>query len=112
MKSDSPGLSYYLLNNNKNYVRGVAHVKPDFIGDIHTHVEPERYTILKGQGILHLGGQERELFTGDCIYIGSNIPHAFVATGGNTVVLMFEFDSGPLEKIKYTYTGKTMKQKI
>jgi len=108
MKADGDGLSYYLISDTKTHVLGVAHVHPSFKGRIHTHKEPERYLLLKGQGILFLDGRTSVLREGDVKHIPGNSAHAFVSTG-DTAVLMFEFDSGPLSSIEYTYTGQNIR---
>lgn len=108
MKQEATGLSFYLLFDCARGVRGVAHVAPEFRGDIHKHAEPETYVLLKGQGVLHLDGKERELRAGDSVRIESNVPHAFVSTRG-TAILMFEFKTGPLGTIEYSYTGEVMR---
>jgi len=66
-------------------------VPPGETNRIHTHENEEQvYVILKGDGIIQVGEERRQVRAGDAIYLPNKIGHAFVNNGkGPTVILAF-----------------------
>ena len=102
-------MDYYLISNNTNYVCGIATVRKSFDGPIHSHPHTEYYYLLRGEGILHIDGENKKFCEGEKRIIKANQRHAFISTGTNDAKLFFSFESGPLESIKYTYGYGCMK---
>ena len=96
-------MDFYLFINNEKGVHGVATIDRSFRGYIHAHPHGENYYLLRGLGILHVDGTNICMREGDRFFIKPNQKHAFISTGRKPAKLYFSFDSGPLEKIEYTY---------
>ena len=93
-------LSFYLISNNTDHVFGGAKVDKRFSGRLHSHAEDERYVLLQGEGIVEIGGLQHKMRPGDEAYIEGGLNHAFISTGPEPAILMFEFEQGPLEDKK------------
>lgn len=55
---------------------------------LHKHIaHAEHVYVLKGKGMMQLGGKKFEIKKGDLIFIPANTPHAVKTTGGTLKVL-------------------------
>ena len=103
-------MDYYLLHDRPHSVIGVATVTSKFRGFIHSHAAVERYKLMHGTGVVHLGGKNLAMAAGDEIFIRSGVQHAFISNGPFPAKLYFEFYRGPLRTIKYEYAnGQSMR---
>ncbi len=55
----------------------------------HLHVKSEEvYYILRGSGVVHVGGERREVGAGDAVLIPPGTPHSAVNTGREELVIL------------------------
>lgn len=107
----SKGILYFTLYNNDNGVIGIAYVSNTFNAYLHRHQESETYVFLEGKGRLYLNNTENYITSPSIISIPSNMKHAMTPIT-NHVKLMFIFNTGPLEKIQYTYYNNFIPSKL
>ncbi|HVN95985.1 MAG TPA: cupin domain-containing protein [Syntrophorhabdaceae bacterium] len=68
---------------------------------IEEHRDPyeEIYLIFKGEGLMHVGGETREVKEGDAIWIPTGEPHSLKNTGqGETFVLVVAAYEGGIKR--------------
>ena len=72
-----------------------------FVGDIppgrapfHTHTYDEVVLILAGEGVLHIGDDDRPLAPGSCLHLSPGTPHCLENTGRTTLRVLGVFHPG------------------
>ena len=72
-----------------------------FVGEIppgrapfHTHTYDEVVLILAGQGVLHMGDEDRPLAPGSCLHLAPGTPHCLENTGQSTLRVLGVFHPG------------------
>jgi mannose-6-phosphate isomerase-like protein (cupin superfamily) len=80
-----------------------------FVGEIppgrapeHSHSYDEAVLILDGEGILHAGGADRPIATGDCVHLPPGTPHCLENTGQVTLRVLGVFHPGGSPAVKTT----------
>ncbi|MBN2304059.1 MAG: cupin domain-containing protein [Anaerolineae bacterium] len=77
--------SHFLLDKNAVADTPLAvtwvDVPPGSHQNIHHHPETQVYVIVAGSGLMHVGGEEREVQAGDLAYIPSGADHGITNTG-------------------------------
>ena len=64
-------------------------VQPGGTNRVHVHNDIEQvYIVLRGKGIVQVGGEEAEVKAGDAIFLPAKVPHGFVNTGDKPAVLL------------------------
>lgn len=64
-------------------------LKPGQDQRIHAHSGSDKiYTVLQGRGSFHVGGEERELGSGEAVLAPSGAPHGVRNAGPDDVVLL------------------------
>jgi quercetin dioxygenase-like cupin family protein len=58
---------------------------------LHNHAMEETYTILKGQGLVNVNGEEQAVTQGDLVLIPSGQNHALFNTGTEEMQMMFVY---------------------
>jgi len=61
----------------------------DAVVPLHTHEHEQAGYIVRGGGLLEIGGETRELRAGDGYLIGSNVPHAVTALEESVAIDIF-----------------------
>jgi len=52
----------------------------------HTHNDHEQiYYIIKGSGVISVGGEKRTVNAGDCVYLPTDVPHGFLNNSNDEV---------------------------
>ena len=72
-----------------------------FVGEIppgrapfHTHTYDEVVLILAGEGVLHMGDEDRPLAPGSCLHLAPGTPHCLENTGQTTLRVLGVFHPG------------------
>jgi mannose-6-phosphate isomerase-like protein (cupin superfamily) len=72
-----------------------------FVGEIplgrapvHTHTYDEVVLILAGEGVAHVGEEERPLAAGSCLHLAPGTPHCLENTGRDTLRVLGVFHPG------------------
>lgn len=60
----------------------------------HEHETVESYTILKGTGVMEVGGERQTVKEGDCVFIPSGVKHSLHNAGDSEVHMMFVYAPG------------------
>jgi mannose-6-phosphate isomerase-like protein (cupin superfamily) len=85
-----------------------------FVGEIppgrapeHSHSYDEVVLILRGSGVAHLGGGDRELSAGTCLHLPPGLPHCLENTGSHMmrVLGVFHPAGSPAAKLVRVHTG-------
>lgn len=75
---------------------------PAFDAPFHFHPEYELTLILKGEGQRYVGKQVNDFFEGDLVFLGSNLPHCWIAQKANQEemlgAIVIQFDENFLGK--------------
>lgn len=66
---------------------------------VHSHGPEQCYYIISGTGLMIIGGETREVFAGDAIYVPANSKHGIMNTGG--VVLEYLTANSPAFDAEY-----------
>ena len=91
-------------------VRGIAIVFRGYKAEIHSHKEEEKYDLLKGEGILHLDGEEIIIKAPYKVLIPGGVRHAMLPIS-SYVILEYSFDTGPFDNIHYEWHGEKIELK-
>ena len=80
-----------------------------FVGEIppgrapfHTHTYDEVVLILAGEGVLHIGDEDRPLAPGSCLHLAPGTPHCLENTGQTTLRVLGVFHPGGSPAAKRT----------
>ena len=72
-----------------------------FVGEIppgrapfHSHTYDEVVLILAGEGVLHVGDEDRPLSPGSCLHLAPGTPHCLENTGQSTLLVLGVFHPG------------------
>ena len=83
-----------------------------FVGEIppgrapfHTHTYDEVVLILAGEGVLHIGDEDRPLSPGSCLHLAPGTPHCLENTGQTTLRVLGVFHPGGSPAAKKPATG-------
>jgi mannose-6-phosphate isomerase-like protein (cupin superfamily) len=83
-----------------------------FVGEIppgrapfHTHTYDEVVLILAGEGVLHVGDEDRPLAPGSCLHLAPGTPHCLENTGQATLRVLGVFHPGGSPAAKKPATG-------
>ncbi|HEV8220884.1 MAG TPA: cupin domain-containing protein [Streptosporangiaceae bacterium] len=83
-----------------------------FVGEIppgrapfHTHTYDEVVLILAGEGVLHIGGEDRPLAPGSCLHLAPGTPHCLENTGQTTLRVLGVFHPGGSPAAKKPASG-------
>jgi quercetin dioxygenase-like cupin family protein len=83
-----------------------------FVGEIppgrapfHTHTYDEVVLILAGEGVLHIGDEDRPLAPGSCLHLAPGIPHCLENTGQTTLRVLGVFHPGGSPAAKKPASG-------
>jgi len=83
-----------------------------FVGEIppgrapfHTHTYDEVVLILAGEGVLHVGDEDRPLAPGSCLHLAPGTPHCLENTGQTTLRVLGVFHPGGSPAAKKPATG-------
>lgn len=60
----------------------------------HAHEAVETYTIIKGEGLMSVDGEEARVVAGDLVYIAGGKPHGLSNPGGEDLHMMFVYSPG------------------
>lgn len=64
---------------------------------VHTHEESDKiYVVMKGSGLFHIGGEQRELAEGDTVIARPGAPHGVRNTSAKDLVLLVFMTPKPL----------------
>jgi len=83
-----------------------------FVGEIppgrapfHTHTYDEVVLILAGEGMLHIGDEDRPLSPGSCLHLAPGTPHCLENTGQTTLRVLGVFHPGGSPAAKKPASG-------
>jgi mannose-6-phosphate isomerase-like protein (cupin superfamily) len=83
-----------------------------FVGEIppgrapfHTHTYDEVVLILAGEGVLHVGDEDRPLAPGSCLHLAPGTPHCLENTGQSTLRVLGVFHPGGSPAAKKPASG-------
>jgi mannose-6-phosphate isomerase-like protein (cupin superfamily) len=83
-----------------------------FVGEIppgrapfHTHTYDEVVLILAGEGVLHIGDEDRPLAPGSCLHLAPGTPHCLENTGQTTLRVLGVFHPGGSPAAKKPASG-------
>ncbi len=83
-----------------------------FVGEIppgrapfHSHTYDEVVLILAGEGVLHVGDEDRPLAPGSCLHLGPGTPHCLENTGQATLRVLGVFHPGGSPAAKKPASG-------
>ena len=83
-----------------------------FVGEIppgrapfHTHTYDEVVLILAGEGVLHIGDEDRPLSPGSCLHLAPGTPHCLENTGQATLRVLGVFHPGGSPAAKKPASG-------
>jgi len=83
-----------------------------FVGEIppgrapfHTHTYDEVVLILAGEGVLHMGDEDRPLAPGSCLHLAPGTPHCLENTGQATLRVLGVFHPGGSPAAKKPASG-------
>jgi len=83
-----------------------------FVGEIppgrapfHTHTYDEVVLILAGEGVLHMGDEDRPLAPGSCLHLAPGTPHCLENTGQSTLRVLGVFHPGGSPAAKKPASG-------
>ena len=83
-----------------------------FVGEIppgrapfHTHTYDEVVLILAGEGVLHVGDEDRPLVPGSCLHLAPGTPHCLENTGQTTLRVLGVFHPGGSPAAKKPASG-------
>jgi quercetin dioxygenase-like cupin family protein len=82
---------------------GVLYFPPGTKLALHRHAPQEVYWIRDGKGQLRLDDTQREVETGDIIYIPENLKHGIENTGDDPLVLMWLFPTDTWAEVAYMF---------
>jgi mannose-6-phosphate isomerase-like protein (cupin superfamily) len=83
-----------------------------FVGEIppgrapfHSHTYDEVVLVLAGEGVLHMGDEDRPLAPGSCLHLAPGTPHCLENTGQSTLRVLGVFHPGGSPAAKKPATG-------
>jgi len=83
-----------------------------FVGEIppgrapfHTHTYDEVVLVLAGEGVLHMGDEDRPLAPGSCLHLAPGTPHCLENTGQTTLRVLGVFHPGGSPAAKKPASG-------
>ena len=77
------------LFDSTKYFCDLYCLKPGQDQRIHSHAESDKiYFVLRGRGMFHIGGEERELGTGEAVVAGPGEPHGVRNGSAEDLVLL------------------------
>ena len=79
------------LVKGSNFCQGFVEIEPGGSIPEHNHETVESYTILKGEGVITLNGEEKEMGSGDYIFIPPYVKHSLVNTGEEVMNMLFVY---------------------
>jgi mannose-6-phosphate isomerase-like protein (cupin superfamily) len=71
--------------NSKNLSVTLVEMEAGGTQHIHQHGPEQTYFILRGFGLMSVGGEEEKVIAGDCIFIPSNVKHGLKNTGASVL---------------------------
>ncbi len=81
--------SYLLVSektcNSKNLSITLVEMEPGGVQHIHSHEPEQMYSILEGQGLMTVDGEQQSVSPGDTIFFESFAEHGLENTGGTTL---------------------------
>ena len=77
--------------NGDHFCQGYVVIYPGGYIPEHEHITVESYTILSGNGVMGVDGEERPVRGGDVIYMESEKPHTLRNTGDEDMHMMFVY---------------------
>lgn len=98
---------------------GMASCKPARTGEgggvglkMHRHTHAEIYYVMKGRGIVTIGGEEHEVQEGSVVYIPGDAEHGMRCLGDGEVTWLYVFAADGFEEVKYRFRGEAVKAKL
>ncbi len=84
---------------------GVAELRPGEAREpiTHRHTQAEVYYVLSGEGIVRVDGRDHALRAGTTIFIPGNIEHGAIATGNETLRILYAFAADSFADIEYVF---------
>jgi mannose-6-phosphate isomerase-like protein (cupin superfamily) len=77
------------LFDSTKYFCDLYCLKPGQDQRIHSHAESDKiYVVLRGSGLFHIGGEDRELGAGEAVVARPGEPHGVRNTSGQELVLL------------------------
>ena len=70
-------------------VMAMATIEPDVSCGLHMHNAEEFFSIVRGQGVGEIGGEEVTLDAGLAMYVPANIAHNFTNTGDSNLEILY-----------------------
>ena len=75
----------------RHFVQGYVMIYPEGYIPMHEHNEEETYMIISGQGEMTVGGENREVKSGDLVYIPPKTSHSLKNQGVDNMAMMFVY---------------------
>ena len=84
---------------------GVADVEPIGATEprVHHHAQAEVYYVLSGEGIVRVGDRDHPLRTGTTVFIPGNVEHGAIATGTETLRILYVFAADSFSEVEYVF---------
>ena len=101
-KTNTPKLKWWNFYDSKHGVYGIAYISKNFKAELHKHPVKETYFILHGKAKMSINDKIITVSKLDKIIIPVNSTHALTPIS-DFVLLLYWFDRGPFQNIKYTY---------
>ena len=79
------------LLKGDQFCQGLVEILPGGSIPVHNHETVESYTILKGEGVLIVNGEERRVKKRDYAFFSPLLKHGLVNTGESVMHLMFVY---------------------
>lgn len=77
------------LFDSEKYFCDLYCLRPGQDQRVHTHMESDKiYVVVRGAGLFHIGGEERELISGQAALARPGEPHGVRNTGEQDLVLL------------------------
>ena len=77
--------------NGEHFCQGYVVIYPGGSVPEHHHTTVESYTILQGNGVITVDGEEQPVGPGDMVYMESEKPHSLKNTGDTEMHMMFVY---------------------
>lgn len=103
-RAEATGLRTWLFvsqtsTHNQGISTSLTELDVDGQQEVHFHAPEQCYYIIRGQGLMTVGAEKQTVYTGECIFIPSNIPHGIENLG--TGKLIYLTASSPVFSIEY-----------
>lgn len=66
----------------------ITHVEPNGEQTLHSHPEHQCYYIIAGSGCMRIDGEERQVYSGDAVYIPGGSVHGILNNASETLIYL------------------------